>query len=104
MKIFVVEKKRKFKKIIKDLELIFGDAIVSQNDCNFKMTKNDYTIIGDDDLDDECINLKNIIVLSNDCTYKNIWKLVCKFNLADIIDSAMESKYIIDRIKAKVGK
>ncbi len=95
MKIFFVDKLNKYKKIIRELD---NENIELKEDCNFKMTKNDFAII-DGDLELENIDkLKNIIFLVNIYEYKRIWKYANNYKTLDIIDAKMPADYIASRI------
>lgn len=102
MKIYFIDKTTKCSKYIKKLENHFEENIVLKKDTNFKMTKNDFVIITDLDIDDNLKKLKNIIFLVTDKSYKSVWNKASEYNSIDIIDICMPEEYIINRIIKKV--
>lgn len=102
MKVYIIDNIRKLKKIKKELEEDF--VVESKENCNFKMTKNDYAIISDEEGSLEGIDkLKNIIFITNNKEYKYIWKIANELKTADIIDINLDELYISNRIKKLVG-
>lgn len=100
MKIYIVDNTRKMKQIKK--EFVEYNIEIKEN-AKFKMTKNDYVILSDEEGTFEGIeNLKNIFILVKDKNYKYIWKLANAYRTIDIIDGELDAEYIAERIKAKI--
>ena len=95
MKIFFVDKMNKFRNILKEFEC--EDIEIKEN-CNFKMTKNDFAIIDGDIEFENLEKLKNIIFLVTQKDYKQIWKYANDYKTIDIIDATMPANYIKERI------
>lgn len=98
MKIFLIDKTRKLKRISKALETSGVENIESKEDLKFRMTKNDYLILSDEDNLDGLEKLKNIILLVKDKNYKYIWNFINKYKILDIIDLELNEDYIANRI------
>lgn len=102
MKLYLVNNTRKLKKVKKILEEEF--VIEEKENLKFKMTKNDYVIVSDEEGSlDGLENLKNIIILVNQKSYQYIWKLASHDKTIDIIDNDQDENYIANRIKAKIS-
>lgn len=102
MKIYIVDNIRKLKKVKKELEEYF--TVESKENCNFKMTKNDYAIVCDEEGSLEGIDkLKNIIFTTNNKDYKYIWKIANELKTIDIIDINLNENFISNRIKKLIG-
>lgn len=100
MKIYIVDNTRKMKEIKRALEEY---NIEIKETTRFKMTKNDYVILSDEEGTlDGIENLKNVIILVKDKNYKYIWKLANTYKTVDIIDGNMETKYIVSRIEKSI--
>lgn len=100
MKIYIVDNTRKMKQIKKEFE---DYNIEIKENAKFKMTKNDYVILSDEEGTlDGIENLKNIFVLVKDKNYKYIWKLANAYKTIDIIDGNLDAIYIAERIKTKM--
>lgn len=103
MKVYIIDNCRKTKKIKKMLEERFN--VEEKENCKFKMTKNDYVIISDENGIEENIDkLKNIIFFVNNNEYKYIWKLANCYKTVDIIYSNLDEEYICKRIENLIGK
>ena len=102
MKLYIVDNTRKMKEIKRALE---DYNLETKENVKFKMTKNDYVILSDEEGTlDGIENLKNIIILVKDKNYKYIWKLANAYKTVDIIDENMESEYIANRIKSLISQ
>lgn len=100
MKIYIVDNTRKMKEIKRALEEY---NIEIKETTRFKMTKNDYVILSDEEGTlDGIENLKNVIILVKDRNYKYIWKLANTYKTVDIIDGSMDTKYIVSRIEKSI--
>ena len=97
MKIFLLDNDKIMKKIKKQLEEEY--VIESKNDCNFKMTKNDFAIINNFYPIDGIEKLKNIIFLTNNKEYNVVWNLATTYKTIDVIDCNQSDGYIINRIQ-----
>ena len=104
MKIFLVGNTRKMNKISKILENNEIESIEIKENCKFRMTKNDYTILSDEYELADIDKLKNIIILVNRKDYKYIWKLSDTYKTLDIIDAYMNDEYIVERIKKVIRR
>ena len=102
MKIYIVDTTKKMKEIKKAFE---DYNLEIKENTKFKMTKNDYAILSDQNgINGEIKNLKNIIILVNSKDYKYIWKLANEYKVIDINDENMESEYISNRIKSIISQ
>ncbi len=103
MKIFVVDKFNKFASIIRKLEKIGYDGVERKENLKFRMTKNDYVILDDNQELEGLEKLKNIVMILNDKHYKNVWKMSNDYKTIDIIDSNVSEEYLVSRIDRLLG-
>ena len=101
MKIYMIDRTRKLKKIKKALEQDF--VVESKEDAHFKMTKNDFVILSDEEGTWEDVDkLKNIIALVSHYEEAYIWDLVTRYAMVDIMDVQLEENDMIHRIKRTI--
>lgn len=102
MKIFFVDKYNNFNKLIKYIHDNGIESIERKEDLKFRMTKNDYVIMPDENPFEGLDKCKNIIMLASSKEYKHIWKLVNSYKTLDVISEDMPNEYILGRIKRLV--
>ena len=102
MKIYFVDKLKKFGSLINELESLDIAPIEIKENCKFKMTKNDYVIFDTQNDFEGIEKLKNIIFLVKDQDYKYIWKLANSYKSVDIIDTKENIEYISKRIEKRI--
>lgn len=103
MKIFVVDKFNKHGKTIRKLGKIGYDAVERKENLKFRMSKNDYVILDDEQELDGLEKIKNIIMILKDKNYKNVWKFADRCKTIDIIDSDVSEDYLVYRIDKLLG-
>lgn len=101
MKFFYVDKFNNLNKLVKNFDF---ESIERKEDCKFRMTKNDYVLISDEDSFEGLEKLKNVIVLVKNKEYKHIWKIANSYKVLDVIDIGMPIEYIAKRVSRLVDE
>lgn len=104
MKIFLVDKYNELGKHLRKLEKLDIVSVEKKDDCKFKMTKNDFAIITDNNEFEGIEKLKNIIVLTKKSEKNHIWNMINRYKVIDVIDFKMPVEYACERIERLVKK
>ena len=98
MKIFLIDKYGKYYDLVKKLHKNGIANIEVKNDCNIRLTKNDFVIYVDDNESIEISKTPSIIILTDNKEPNYIWNIANKYNCNDIIDINLDVDYIAKRI------